>query len=148
MYPWRWHFRCDGAFAAYTTLILILCFFLQKNSPYIDDANKLIDLGRQLGLDETGLQKYLPNATQCYHWNAIQESHSAKDENVVFKIEDIYGIILLLVIGLCGAILVAMVEYIFFKNTVKKADPDGTSSMEQHSRNFNQNYLITTTIEA
>lgn len=88
-------------------------------------------MARQMGLDETYLQKYLTNATQCDNWHAIRESHNAKERNVVFKIEDIYGIILLLAIGHSGALLVATVEYIFFK---KKADSDGTSSMEQHSR--------------
>ena len=97
-----------------------------------------------MGLGETDLQKYLPNATQCDHWQAIEESHNAKGQNVVFEIDDIYGIILLLAIGLSGALLLATVEYIFFK---KKADSDGTSSTEQHSHHFNQNESITTAID-
>ena len=64
----------------------------------------------------------------------------------MFKIEDIYGIILLLAIGLSGALLVETVEYIF-KNTVKKTDSDGTSSMEHHSNHFNQNESVTTAID-
>ena len=81
-----------------------------------------------MGLGEKDLLKYLPNATQCDNWHAIRESHNTKGQNVVFKIEDIYGIVLLLAIGLSGAFLVATVEYIFLK---KKADSDGTSSVEQ-----------------
>ena len=46
-------------------------------------------------------------------------NHNPKGQNFVIKIQDIYGIMLLLAIGLSGALLVATVEYIFLNKVVK-----------------------------
>ena len=87
----------------------------QKGSPYLDDANKLIYLANQMGLIQNEITKNLPNATQCLTWSLVQASHMKKGQNVVYRIEHIYGMIILLAIGLSAAMLVLFGELTFYK---------------------------------
>ena len=57
---------------------------LQKGSPYLDDANKLIDLAQQLGIIDLAIQKHIPNATKCSTWRAVQVSHLQRAEMKTF----------------------------------------------------------------
>ena len=36
----------------------------QKESPYLEDVNELIELAQQMGLINAQIQKYVPNATK------------------------------------------------------------------------------------
>ena len=75
-----------------------------------------------MGLIEKDILKYVPNATQCLTWDAVQESHDAKRHKIVFALDNIYGMLILLAIGLGGALLVSMIEYIHFETCGKKED--------------------------
>ena len=75
-----------------------------------------------MGLIEKGLLKYVPNATQCLTWGAVQESHNAKRHKIVFALDNIFGMLILLAIGLGAALLVSMTEYIRFKTCGEKED--------------------------
>ena len=88
---------------------------MQKDSPYLDDANELIKSARESGFIDKQIKKYSPNATQCLTLAAVQESHFGKDKKVVFKMENIYGMIILLSVGLAGSTLIAMLELIVYK---------------------------------
>ena len=68
-----------------------------------------------MGLIQNEIIKNLPNATQCLTRSGVQESHMKKDKNVVYKIEDVYGMMLLLAIGLGAAMLVLFGELAFNK---------------------------------
>ena len=83
---------------------------VQKRSPYLEDANRLIDLANQMGLIQSEIQKNVPNATHCLTWSAVQASHTRKGQDVVFKLEDIYGTLILLAMGLGGSILILISE--------------------------------------
>ena len=89
---------------------------LQKESPYLDDVNELIDLGNQMGLIENEIKKKVPNATHCLTWNAVQDSHMRKDQNAVFHLEDMYGTIILFCFGLGAAIMTLLAELAIHKS--------------------------------
>ena len=64
-----------------------------------------------MGLIQNEIQKNLPNATHCLTWSAVQASHTRKGQDVVFKLEDIYGTLILLALGFSGAILILISEF-------------------------------------
>ena len=88
---------------------------LQKNSPYIDDVNELLGLAKQSGLlnalGGTFDSAAMPNVTKCGTWQDIHDSHMALGENVVIDLEDTYGIMFLLMVGLGGALFVFFAEF-------------------------------------
>ena len=71
-----------------------------------------------MGLIQNELRKNQPNASQCLTRNGVQASHMKKGQNVVYKFEDIYGMIILLSIGLGVGILVLIGELVFQKNKI------------------------------
>ena len=81
----------------------------------MDDANELIDIARESGFIDEQIKRYAPNATKCLTRSAAQESHFGKDKKVVFKLENIYGMIILLGAGLVLSMLIAMLELIVYK---------------------------------
>ena len=89
----------------------------------MDDANELIDLARESGLIEAQFQKYVPHATECLSHADVEQSHLGKDQTVVFKINNIHGMIILLAIGLGGATFIAVAELIIYKSCMKKEEP-------------------------
>ena len=90
----------------------------------MDDANELIDLARQAGLFDARFKTYIPHATMCLTHADVQQSHFGKDQRVVFKMDNIYGMIIMLAIGLGGATVIAVAELIVYKACTKKEDPN------------------------
>ena len=88
---------------------------LQKRSPYLEDANELIQCAVESGLIAAKLKEYLPNATQCLSHANVKKSHIKSGQQVVFKLGNIYGMIILLSIGLGVATLIAMAEQAIYK---------------------------------
>ena len=88
---------------------------LQKDSPYLEDANLLINIARESGFINEKIRKYSPNATECLTRTAVQASHFGKDQKLVFKMENIYGMLILLSVGLAGSTLIATAELIVNK---------------------------------
>lgn len=92
----------------------------QRRSPYLEDANTLIDLANQMGLIANEIQKKVPNATHCLTWSAVQASHTRKGQDVIFKLQDIYGLMILLAMGLGGATIILIAEYAVHKTLHRK----------------------------
>ena len=80
-------------------------------SPFLEDFNHLVDLKDQLGLEfsQDGIEDYLPNATKCLTWQDVKASHE-NDATLVITIENIYGILILLTLGLGGAMMALIAE--------------------------------------
>ena len=74
-----------------------------------------------MGLIQNEIQKMVPNATHCLTWSAVQASHTRKGQDVIFKLEDIYGTLILLAIGMGGSILVLISEFAVHKIIHSKA---------------------------
>ena len=50
--------------------------------------------------------------TKCLTWNDVKKSHMMQDPNVVITFEDIIGLLLVLAVGLIGAIIFISFEYV------------------------------------
>ena len=74
-----------------------------------------------MGLIQNEIQKQVPNATRCLTWSAVQASHTREGQDVVFKLKDIYGMLILLALGLCGAILILISEIAIHKTIHRNA---------------------------
>ena len=90
----------------------------------MEDANELIDIAREMGFFDVLIKEYLPNATKCLTQADVQRSHFGEDEKVVFKLDNIYGMIIMLCIGLGLATLIAMLELTVYKAGIRKEDPN------------------------
>ena len=84
----------------------------QKGSPFLEDFNNLVDLKDQMGLEfsEDGIEDFLPNSTKCMTWQDVKASHET-DTTLVITIKDIFGIMILLALGLGGAMLALGMEF-------------------------------------
>ena len=82
----------------------------QKGSPYLDDANELIEIARESGMIDEEFKKRIPYTAKCLTHADVQKSHIGKDNKVVFKLENIYGMIILLALGLGGGVLTLIAE--------------------------------------
>ena len=78
---------------------------LQKQSPILEDMNNFIDLAKQMGLINKNFFNYLPNATACKNTKDIYESHIGNNYRVIVQLDDIYGILALLGLGVSGALI-------------------------------------------
>ena len=87
--------------------------WLQIGSPYLNDANELINLANQMGLIDKVLQSKTSNASKCLTRSAVEETNVSQSEKMrILRIEDIYGMLVILSIGLGGALLVFTTECI------------------------------------
>ena len=85
----------------------------QKGSPYVQDANFLTQLSMEMGLSkERVLEKHLPNATKCSSWIDVRATHRNKDHLVVINYDDIYGILIILAVGLSGSSIIFIIEVV------------------------------------
>ena len=69
----------------------------------MDDANSLIHLAKQMGLIDVGYYNHMPNATKCKTIKDIYRSHV--NDLVILEVSDIYGMLILLALGLGGALV-------------------------------------------
>ena len=59
---------------------------------------------------ESQLKRVSPNMTKCLTWNKVRKSQMEQDQNVVITFEDISGLLLVLAVGLIGAMIFILVE--------------------------------------
>ena len=63
-----------------------------------------------MGLIDKQIQNNVPNASNCLTRSAVQASHIKRDKNVVYMMEDVYGMIILLGVGLVGGLTILIIE--------------------------------------
>ena len=59
---------------------------------------------------ESQIQRVYPNMTKCLTWNDVKKSHMTQYPNVVITFEDISGLLLVLAVGLVGAVIFMSLE--------------------------------------
>ena len=66
----------------------------------------------QLDLDFSinRINDYTPNATKCKTWQDVKASHQTDNPEVIIILDDIYGMMILLATGLCGALFIFALE--------------------------------------
>ena len=85
----------------------------------MDDANELIGLANQMGFFDDKVQKYTPNASRCLTKSAIRETNKEKHgQKRVLRLTDIYGMLLILSLGLAGALLAFLAEQFAHKRHI------------------------------
>ena len=106
--------------------------WFQIGSPYLEDVNELIHLANQMGIIDAKLQTYYPNAFNCLTRTAVEETNIKQSKSRrVLKIEHISGILLIILsIGLGGALVVFLGECIAYKMCFKK-DPSKENKSQQ-----------------
>ena len=92
----------------------------------MEDANELIHRAVESGLIAEKLREHLPNATQCVSHADVQRSHYGKGQKVVFKIGNIYGMIILLSIGLGVATLTVIAELTVYTSSTGNKEPSSS----------------------
>ena len=53
---------------------------------------------------------FIPNSTNCMTWQDVKASHETDSPEVVINIDDIYGMVILFFMGLCGAMVALILE--------------------------------------
>ena len=76
----------------------------------MEDMNRLIGLATQMGLVHGIFDQVVRNATKCATWQDIQASHTASGGTVVVELDNTYGILSLLGIGLAGSLVIFLAE--------------------------------------
>ena len=100
----------------------------------MDDANELIHKANQMGLIDTKLQTYYYNASHCLTKAAVLETNIKQSGGTrVLRIENISGMLLILPIGLGGALLVFLAEHI--ANKIYKMEHSFEESRGKLGRN-------------
>ena len=72
--------------------------------------NSFIHLAKQMGLIDRSYYNHLPNATKCKTVNDVYESHKEENHIVTMEVNDIYGMLVLLGLGVGGALLTFIAE--------------------------------------
>ena len=94
--------------------------FKQKQSPFLDDLNFLIDMS--FGMDLSLERKYddfLPLGNECRTWQDVRASHSTGDNHIVINLNETYGMLIILFVGLNGAMIIFAIEYMVHKLSFK-----------------------------
>ena len=60
--------------------------------------------------DQANRNRVYQNWTKCLTWNKVQKSQMEQDQNVVITFEAISGLLLVLSMGLIGAMIIIFVE--------------------------------------
>ena len=80
--------------------------------------NYFIDLAKQMGLIQKSFFNYLPNGTICSTVNDVYESHMENDHTVTVKLNDIYGMLVLLGLGVGLALIIFTAETVMMVCTL------------------------------
>ena len=80
--------------------------------------NNFIDLAKQMGLIQKSFFNYLPNGTICNTVNDIYESHMENNNTVTVKLKDIYGMLVLLGLGVGLALIIFIAETVMMVCTL------------------------------
>ena len=65
-----------------------------------------------MGMIDAGYNNYMPNATECTTFNDIKKSHLGKNKTIIIETNDIYGMLILLGLGIVTAAIIFIAETI------------------------------------
>ena len=75
--------------------------------------NNLIHIAKQMGMIDRSYYSNMLNATKCKTITDVYESHMEKNRTVNVEMNDILGMLLLLGLGVGGALITFVAEVIF-----------------------------------
>ena len=59
----------------------------------------------------------IPHSTKCMTWQDVKASHETDSPEVIIKLDDIYGMVIFLAIGIVGAVVVLILEILMKART-------------------------------
>ena len=83
----------------------------QKQSTFLDDMNSFINLAKQMGIIEKAYYS-LPHSTKCRTIDEVYKSHLEATTTVILEVKDIYGMLVLLCLGVGLALSTFSVEMV------------------------------------
>ena len=117
---------------------IFINLIFQKDSPYLEDANKLIERAREGGFIDAQLKKHAPHAKECLTHANVEKSHFLFEERFPLKLENIYGMLILLAAGLAGGAVTLIAEVIIHglgnlksRSAVKETQGSGVQEQPQ-----------------
>ena len=81
--------------------------------------NHLIALANQMGLVKGIFDMAVSNATNCGTWQDIEASHRAYHSKAVLTLDNLYGTLAFLAIGLIVALFLSFIESCFLRIRAK-----------------------------
>ena len=77
-------------------------------------------MGLKITYIKRNIGNYLPNATRCNTWTDIKASHINKDHRVVLNYKDIYGLLIIVAVGLSGSSIIFITEVVMHRITKRQ----------------------------
>ena len=77
-------------------------------------------MGLKITYIKRNIGNYLPNATRCNTWTDIKASHRNKDHRVVLNYKDIYGLLIIVAVGLSGSSIIFITEVVMHRITKRQ----------------------------
>ena len=97
------------------------CSVFQIQSPFLEDINSFIHLAKQMGLIHKSYYNHLPNATECKTITDVYKSQTEKNHKVTVEVNDIFGMLVLLGLGVGGALLTFIAEmFLMVRRNINK----------------------------
>ena len=69
----------------------------------MEDLNNIIDMSHGTGFSKLTNDDFLPYGKSCLTWQDVKASHDAEDGQVVIRLEEVFGMLIILFVGLSGA---------------------------------------------
>ena len=79
----------------------------------MEDFNRFILLAIQTGVIENTYYNNLPNATSCNTIGDVFKSHAEKNQELIMELKFIYGMLIVLGIGVNVAMITFLIEVIW-----------------------------------
>ena len=70
-------------------------------------------------------KKHVPHAKECLTHDDVENSHFGEETKVIFKLQNIYGMVILLAMGLGGGVVTLIGEIVIHKMGSKNKELNG-----------------------
>ena len=85
-----------------------------------------------VGLSKLTNDDFLPHGKSCLTWQDVKASHDAEDGQVVIRLDEVLGMLIILFVGLSGAAVIMALECLVKRARINKA-PGGKGKVYRHS---------------
>ena len=74
-----------------------------------------------MGLSKLTNDDFLPHGKSCLTWQDVKASHDAEDGQVVIRLDEVLGMMIILFVGLSGAAVIMALECLVEQTRINKA---------------------------
>ena len=98
----------------------------------MEDLNNIIDMSHATGFSKLTNDDFLPYGKSCLTWQDVKASHDAEDGQVVIRLEEVFGMLIILFVGLSGAAVTMALECLIKRTRINKAS-GGKGKVDRYS---------------